>query len=331
MNLVDRVYCETIENNRSMGFVEEHDSMCSVFNPQLSIQQFKQELHIGQNIRADNFELYALDSEDNIADPTTNATLSVVNYNDENAIKILKSTRGKVALNFPSYSNYVKRVGDTFSLLIGNIISDAEGTIKVIARGFDERGCVPIYDGIQYGIWEQSQDVTIQNCLSLLDGSIAENDTASCEDYLMDLGRQEEYDTNIKVTFTNCPSEVKYLDFLIIFQSSTTSETIIKNLMYYEGDSELPHDVDTSRVYAEKVDVQFSETYYANLYNEDDYYGLSIIRPNQHHIGLTKIYASDETVFVPYMKKASEWDKPNQVFLEYLNSNRQIIDIDWEN
>ena len=31
------------------------------------------------------------------------------------------------------------------------------------------------------------------------------------------------------------------------------------------------------------------------------------------------------------MKKSTEWDKPQQVFLEYLNAKKQIIDIDWEN
>ena len=38
-----------------------------------------------------------------------------------------------------------------------------------------------------------------------------------------------------------------------------------------------------------------------------------------------------ESVLIPYMKKCSEWDKPENVFIEYVNSNEQIINIDWEN
>ena len=30
------------------------------------------------------------------------------------------------------------------------------------------------------------------------------------------------------------------------------------------------------------------------------------------------------------MKKCKEWDKPKNVFLEYLNSKAQKIDIEWE-
>ena len=101
--------------------------------------------------------------------------------------------------------------------------------------------------------------------------------------------------------------------------------------MYYEGDSIINHDVDTSLLYAEQVEVRFNETYYANLYNENDSYGLCIIRPSQHAFSLKSIYADKETVFVPYMKKCTEWDKPSQIFLEYLNAKRQVIDIDWSN
>ena len=86
----------------------------------------------------------------------------------------------------------------------------------------------------------------------------------------------------------------------------------------------------SSLVNAEKVEVLFNETYYANFYNENDKVGLSIIRPSQHKLTLRTIYGDKETVFVPYMKKATDYDSPNQIFLEYLNAKRQIIDIDWD-
>ena len=313
LNLVDRVYCETLANQRSMGFIDEYNpresnvytdengkqvANYSVFTPQLSIQQFQQDLHIGQNIRKDNFELYEIDSNDNVLDVSNNSIMGITQVDNDNALVIEKGT-GKVGLNFPSYSHYVKRVGDTFSLLIGYVDSE-ETNITIKARGFNEKGAVPIQDGIQYGIWEQTKTATINN-------------------------------GEIRVTFTGCPSEVKYIDFVVIFNSSASKEIIFKDFMYYQGDSEIKHDVDTSTLYAEQVDIIFDETYYANLYNADDTVGLCIVRPNQQHISLRKIYASEETVFIPYMKKCKEWDAPSQVFLEYLNSKRQIIDIDWEN
>lgn len=302
LNLVDRVYCETFENDRAMGFIEEHDATCSVFNPQVSIQQFKQDLHIGQNIRTDNFELYDIDSDFNLQDPNTTSALGVIQVEDDNALLVAKASGSKLALNFPSYSSYVKRISDTFSLLI-DYVDSGISSFKIKARGFDERGCVPVRDGIQYGIWEQTQDVSV--------------DTTETDE--------------IRVTFTNCPSDVKYLDFVIIFNDTSSSDIVMKDFMYYDGDSVINHDVDNSLVYAEQVEVLFTETYFANLYDEDSNVGLCVIRPNQHKISLRNIFASEETVFAPYMKKSAEWDKPSQIFLEYLNSKRQVIDIDWEN
>ena len=301
MELVDRVYCETVENQRSMGFIEEHDANSSVFNPQLSVQQFKQELHIGENIRLDNFELYEADSNNNIGEVATNSQLGILNIDNDNALQIYKDDN-KLALNFPSYSHYVEKVGDTFTLSIDYLDCPFEN-IVIKARGFDEKGAVPVKDNIQYGIWEQTVNVEV--------------DTTATD--------------SIMATFTNCPSEVKYIDFVIIFNGSNSTDIIMKDFMYYTGDAELKHDIDTSRVFAEQVEIHFADTYYANLYDEKSSCGLCVARPYQEPFSLRSIYASNETVLIPYMKTATEWDKPNQVFLEYLNANRQIIDIDWEN
>ena len=332
LDLVDRVYCETMENNRGMSLIEEHDALSSTFAPQLSVQQFPQDLHIGQSIRADNFALYGVTTNNYLTDDPTTATMEVVDLNSEKAIKITK-TSGKIALNFPSYANYVKRIGDTFSLLLDNVLVDNETSITVKARGYDDRGCVPIYENIQYGIWEQSKNLSVANCLKSIDGSLADNnDTSSCENKIMPSNVPTiEFANHLKVTFTDCPSEVKYIDFVVILNGTTASTTYIKNLMYYDSDVLLSHEVDTSRAYAEQVEILFDKTYYANIYNEDSDCGLCIIRPNQNKIGLRHIYANDETVFVPYMKRHNEWDDPSQIFLEYINSKQQIIDIDWEN
>lgn len=301
MNLVDRVYCETVENQRGMGFIEEHDANCSVFNPQLSVQQFKQELHIGENIKLDNFELYQVDSNNNIGEVATESQLGILNIDNDNALQIYKDD-SKLGLNFPSYSSYVERVNDTFTLSIDYLDCPFE-TIQIKARGFDDKGAVPVKDGIQYGIWEQTVDVEV--------------DTTATD--------------SVRATFTGCPSEVKYLDFIIIFNGANSTDIIMKDLMYYDGDAILNHDIDTSRVYAEQVEVQFADTYTANIYNDKSNCGLCIGRPYQEPFSLRSLYASNETVLIPYMKSCKEWDKPSQVFLEYLNANRQVIDIDWEN
>ena len=316
MNLVDRVYCETVENQRGMGFIidqnpneqttvtDENGKILgnySTFNPQLSIQQFKQELHIGENIRLDNFELYEVDSNQNIGDVATDSQLGILNIDNDNALQIYKEDN-PLALNFPSYSSYVERVNDTFTLSIDYLDCPFE-TIQIKARGFDEKGAVPVKDGIQYGIWEQTVNVEV--------------DTTATD--------------SVRATFTNCPTEVKYLDFVIIFNGTNSTDIIMKDLMYYDGDAIINHDIDTSRVYAEQVEVQFADTYTANIYNDKSNCGLCIGRPYQEPFSLRKLTASKETVLIPYMKNCKEWDKPSQVFLEYLNANRQVIDIDWEN
>lgn len=316
MNLVDRVYCETVENQRGMGFIvdenpneqttvtDENGTVLgnySTFNPQLSIQQFKQELHIGENIRLDNFELYEADSNQNIGDVATDSQLGILNIDNDNALQIYKEDTD-LALNFPSYSHYVERVNDTFTLSIDYLDCPFEN-IKIKARGFDEKGAVPVKENIQYGIWEQTVDVEV--------------DTTATD--------------SVRATFTGCPSEVKYLDFVIFFTGANSTDIVLKDLMYYDGDAIINHDIDTSRLYAEQVTINFADTYFANIYNDKDSYGLCIARPYQEPFTLTTLSASSETVFIPYMKNATEWDKASQVFLEYLNAKKQIIDIDWEN
>ena len=300
LKLVDRVYCETINNEQSMGFIEEHNTMMSTFAPQTSIQKFKQEMHIGENIRVDNFALYDVASNGNLIPLEHNASIYTTVIDNDNALVVDKHFSGKLALNFPSSSQYLKKPSNQFSLYIGNIDVGNETSITIKARGFDENGAIHLDNNLQYGIWESSQTFTVNS------GT-----------------------TEIRATF-DCIDQVKYIDFVIIFNTNAQSTIIMNQLMCHDGDSEPNWNVDTSIRNANKVQITFDETYYANLYNEDSPVGLCIIRPNQNPLTLRNISASDETVLAPYMKKANEWDKPNQVFLEYLNANRQIIDIDWE-
>lgn len=303
LNLVDRVYCETVENEFSMGFVEEHNTYMSIFNPRTTIQQFKQELNIGQNIKTDNFSLYDVDENNNEFELTTDAELSIVNVNNDTAIKLTKNEGGIVGINFPTSPNYVNKPGNTFSLLLGYIMNHNEEEIIIKARGYDDKGKVPVKEELQYGIWEASQTVE-----------------------LPDYGETDE----VRVTFTDVPSDVKYVDFLLIFNSNSHSDVTINQIMLYEGDSPIGHDVDTSKANASLVEINFNETYYACLYDNDSPCGLCIVRPNKKKFTLRKLEASDETVIIPYMKKYAEHDAVENIMLEYFNSKDQEINVDWE-
>ena len=334
LNLVDRVYCETIENENDMGFVEEHNTYMSTFNPKTSIQLFKEEWNIGQNIKLDNFKLFRLaKSGDYYYVKDTLNDMELIEDNGVKAIKINKTNVKPLALNFPASPTYIKKPNNTFTLLLNNIKTNVIDTVIIKCRGFDEKGCVHSVSNIDYGIWEQSKTVNIGNCLSLLTGNISGGSSIECEDYLMKgSSKTEEFSNEIRVTFTDCPDEVKYIDFLIIFPDSSDTITV-KNIMLYEGDADntISYRRDNSKANASRVEVKFNETYYANLYDDDAPCGLCIVRPYKESFTLRNLSKAKETVFIPYMKKCSEWDKPENVFIEYFNTNEQIVNIDWEN
>lgn len=302
LNLVDRVYCETVENEFSMGFVEEHNAFMSIFNPRMTVQQFPQELCIGQNIKLDNFGLYNIDENNNELVLSADAELAVTAVNNENAIKLIKNGGGNVGINFPTSPNYVHKPGNTFSLLLGYLLNNDEEEVIIKARGYDDRGKVPVKEELQYGIWESAQTIT------LADGA----------------------NNNVRVTFTNVPADVKYVDFLLIFGATNQSDVTINQIMLYEGDSSINHEPDMSKYNASMVEINFEETYYACLYDEDSPCGLCIVRPNRKKFTLRSLEASDETVLIPYMKKYAEHDAVENVMLEYFNSKNQVLDVDWK-
>lgn len=332
LGLVDRVYCETMQNEFSMGFVEEHNTYMSIFNPRLSIQQFKEEWHIGEDMRLDNFNLYSMtlsNSKYYIGD-LQDTGMELVDFDNEKAIQITKQSATRLGLNFPASPTYVAKPGSTFSLLIDNISTVSNKSIVIKARGFDERGCVHAVEGIEYGIWEQQKTVQVNSCNWILDGSYSSESLDSCESYLMRGNPTVSFSDSLRVTFTGCPEEVKYIDFLVIFPSY--DDTIrIKNIMLYEGsDTGLRHDVDTSKANASLVEINFDETYYACLYDENSLSGLAIVRPDKKKFGLRTLEASAETILIPYMKKYVDHDAVENVMLEYFNSKNQIINVDWE-
>ena len=307
LNTVDKVYCETIENETNMGFVEEHDIFMSTFEPKTSIQLFKEEWNIGENIKTDNFKLYHIENH-NIEDGNYDMNLNNIVDNGKKAIQITSSDNNHtIGLNFPASPVYVKKPASSFSLLIDNFkCYEGNHSYYVKCRGFDENGCINSVNNIQYGIWEDIKKVD-------LNGDFNTGET-------------------IRVSFNNVPNEVKYIDFIIEMPFYDGDEVILNDIMLYEGeDIEIEHKNDNSEFNASQVEIKFNETYYANLYNEDAPCGLCIVRPYKEKFTLKQLSRANETVLIPYMKKCSEWDKPENVFIEYFNSKEQIINVDWEN
>lgn len=307
LNTVDKVYCETVENETNMGFVEEHDIFMGTFEPKTSIQLFKEEWNIGENIKTDNFKLYHIENH-NIEDGNYDMNLNNIVDNGKKAIQITSSdSNHTIGLNFPASPVYVKKPASSFSLLIDNFkCYEGNHSYYVKCRGFDENGCINSVNNIQYGIWEDIKKVD-------LNGDFNTGET-------------------IRVSFNNVPNEVKYIDFIIEMPFYDGNEVILNDIMLYEGeDIEIEHKNDNSEFNASQVEIKFNETYYANLYDEDAPCGLCIVRPYKEKFTLKQLSRANETVLIPYMKKCSEWDKPENVFIEYFNSKEQIINIDWEN
>lgn len=307
LNTVDKVYCETVENETNMGFVEEHDTFMGTFEPKTSIQLFKEEWNIGENIKTDNFKLYHIENH-NIKDGNYDMNLNNTIDNGKKAIQITSSNSNHtIGLNFPASPVYVKKPASSFSLLIDNFkCYEGNHSYYVKCRGFDENGCIHSVNNIQYGIWEDIKKVD-------LNGDFNTGET-------------------IRVSFNNVPNEVKYIDFIIEMPFYDGNEVILNDIMLYEGeDIEIEHKNDNSEFNASQVEIKFNETYYANLYDEDAPCGLCIVRPYKEKFTLKQLSRANETVLIPYMKKCSEWDKPENVFIEYFNSKEQIINVDWEN
>ena len=304
----------------------------SIFNPRLTIQQFKEEWHIGEDMRLDNFNLYGMTYTGGkyYVGDLQDTGMEIIDYDNEKAIQLTKQSATRLGLNFPASPVYVPKPGSTFTLLIDNISTVNNKSIIIKARGFDERGCVHAVEDIEYGIWEQQKTVNVNSCNWILDGSYSSESLDSCESYLMRGNPTISFSDSLRVTFTGCPDEVKYIDFIVIIPSY--DDTIrIKNIMLYEGnDTGLKHYNDTSKANASLVEINFAETYYACLYNENSPAGLAIVRPDKKKFGLRTLEASDETILIPYMKKYADHDAVENVMMEYFNSKNQVINVDWE-
>ena len=172
----------------------------------------------------------------------------------------------------------------------------------VICRGYDERGVID-----DARIWESSVVTTINT-----------------------------HDRKLVAKFSDVPNNVKYIDFVIVFNDENIKRLEISKIMLYDGLEDAMYTEDTREDNLDKITINFDKNYYCNYYNssKNDPVGLSIIRPTFEGISLRKLPApkiTDDdgnqgvTVLYPYLKKADEENKPENVAIEYLNSTNQTI------
>ena len=106
--------------------------------------------------------------------------------------------------------------------------------------------------------------------------------------------------------------------------------------MLYEGLTKQEYSEDTHIENLPMININFDRNYYCNYYNStsSDPVGLSIIRPTFEPINLKTIPAPQKTdndgkigatILYPYLKKAKDYNTPDKVAMEYLNSSNQSL------
>ena len=186
------------------------------------------------------------------------------------------------------------------NFIINGVSYDYNAT--VICRGYDERA---VLDDAR--IWESSVVTTVNT-----------------------------HDRKLVAKFSDVPNNVKYIDFIIIFNDENIKRLEISKIMLYDGLEDAMYTEDTREDNLDKITINFDKNYYCNYYNssKNDPVGLSIIRPTFEGISLRKLPApkiTDDdgnqgvTVLYPYLKNADEENKPENVAIEYLNSTNQTI------
>lgn len=89
----------------------------------------------------------------------------------------------------------------------------------------------------------------------------------------------------------------------------------------FDGDYHETDEKDT------EAEIGFVNNRYANLYttNEDDY--LQVIRPTSTAFTTNKLSKSECTVLAPHIVGETEWDKPVNLYMEYINQTEQTTNI----
>lgn len=143
-------------------------------------------------------------------------------------------------------------------------------------------------------------------------------------------------DRKLLAQYDDVPINVKYIDFVLLIEDERIDKLEINKIMLYEGLTKQEYSQDTHKENLSMIDINFNRTNYCNYYNSasSDPTGLSIIRPTFEPITLKTIPApiktdkngkTGATVLYPYLKKAKDYNTPDKVAIEYLNSSNQTL------
>lgn len=236
---------------------------------------------------------------------------------------------------------------------------DANANVKVYVGEFgtDNFNDTPVYDkdisisivraGYYYGMKQMYKDTNFKfKNLKIKTYSYDYDIGVVCRGY-NDMGIKEiwsdevlctvnTHDRKLLAKFDDVPLDVKYLDFLLLIEDDRISKLEINKIMLYDGFSDNEYSEDTSISNLDNIDINFDRNYFCNYYNSSasDPTGLCIIRPTYESITLKTLTAPEVTdkdgnkgvtVLYPYLKNAKDYNTPERVALEYLNSCNQTI------
>lgn len=136
--------------------------------------------------------------------------------------------------------------------------------------------------------------------------------------------------------FADVSPNVKYLDFVLLFDDDRITRLEISKIMLSDGLEYNKYSEDTSKSALSDIWIHFNRNYFCNYYSSSasEPTGLSVIRPSYEPITLKTLPAPDKTdldgkkavtVLYPYLKNSKDYNKPDKVALEYLNSSNQTI------
>lgn len=241
--------------------------------------------------------------------------------------------------------------------IVGNQDSNANIKVYLAPFGSNDYDSEPVYDedisisivraGYYYGLRQMYRDSEFKfKNLKIKTYSYDYNISVICRGY-NNMGVEEIWSDKVEcpinthnrkllAKFSNVPVDVKYLDFILLFDDDRLTKLEINKIMLYDGLEDATYSEDTSKSNLSNIDINFNRNYYCNYYNSSnsDPTGLCIIRPTYESISLTNIPAPEKTnkdgkkgvtVIYPYLKNSKEQDHPDRVALEYLNSANQTI------
>lgn len=99
------------------------------------------------------------------------------------------------------------------------------------------------------------------------------------------------------------------------------TQLMLQDTLYVEGDYHAPSEAQETSI------VGFNKNTYVNLYKVDEEDYLQVIRTSTNPFEIHSLSKNDETVLVPHIMGECEWDKPENIFVEYITQTEQFTTI----